>query len=221
MEGWIKVYRQVIENGWLKNHSLWILWSYILLKASHSSHKQKIIVNKNKGTFTEEILLNPGQLIFGRKKAAEDTGLSEQNIRTALKHLQCLKNCTVKSTKNYSIITVINWAYYQGESKNQPSANQDLTTNNNDKNILIELAFRLIESVKKESSIYSITNKYKNELNEDKLTEILADLVKRGKRFDNENKLAAYLNTCTRGNGNSQKLTDRLRELSETEPGYL
>lgn len=138
MEGYVKLHRKVIENGWLKNHSLWILWSYLLLKATHTAHKQRITIKKNAGTFTKEVLLRPGQVIFGRKKAAEDTGLSEQNIRTALKHLVTLQNINIKSTKNYSVITLINWAYYQCEPKNltncQPSINQVLTTNKNDKN---------------------------------------------------------------------------------------
>jgi hypothetical protein len=203
MKGYIKIHRQVIENGWLKIHSLWILWSYLLLKASHTTHSQKVSVKRNSGTITEEVLLKPGQLIFGRKKAAEDTRLSEQNIRTALKHLKCLKNITVKSTSNYSIITIVNWEHYQTNSENQPTLNQHLTTNKKVKNILIELAFSLIESVKKESSVYSIINKYKNELGEDKLKEILSDILRRNKSFANENKLAAYLQTCKQQNGKS------------------
>ena len=206
MEGWIKIHRQVIENGWLKNRSLWILWSYILLKAVHKTHNQKVTINRNSGTITEEVLLKPGQLIFGRKKASEDTGLSEQNIRTALKHLKCLKNITVKSTSNYSIITIVNWAYYQTESENQPTLNQHLTTNKNDKNILIDLAFYFIETVNKKTSVYSIINKYKKELGEDKIREILSDLFKRNKSFINENKLASYLEACKKQNGETKEL---------------
>lgn len=208
MEGWIKLHRQVIENGWLKNHSLWILWSYILLKATHTECKVKIAIQKNSGTMTREINLEAGQLMFGRKKAALDTGLSEQNIRTALKHLKCLKNITVESTKNYSIISVVNWTHYQGDNKNQPTANQDLTTYKNDKNILIELSLLLIDSVNKTSSVYSIIKRYENELGKDKLKEILSDCIKRENRFQNENKLAAYLQACKNKNGQTTKEID-------------
>lgn len=69
------------------------------------------------------------------------------------------------------------------------------------KRILIELAKQLINEVKKESSLYSIIGKYINELGEEKITTILTDCQTRGNSFADENRLAAYLETCIRKNG--------------------
>ena len=132
--GWIRLYRSSLLNGWLKNHRLWVFWCYCLLKASHKVRK---VIFGN-----QQITLKPGQFIFGRKNAAHDTGLSEQSIRTCVESLKTLQNITIKSTNKYSIITIDNWELYQdSENKttnktadDQPSGNQQVTTNKNYKN---------------------------------------------------------------------------------------
>jgi len=53
------------------------------------------------------IQLMPGQFIFGRKKAADDTGLTEREIRTIIDHLKNTGNLTIKTTNKFSIITVM------------------------------------------------------------------------------------------------------------------
>jgi len=129
MIGYIKLFRKAIENGWLSNHKLWTFWCFCLMKASHRSHTQRLGF--------QEIPLKPGQFIFGRKSAAEDLNMSEQSIRTCLATLKKSKNLTTKSTNKFTIVSVCNWEQYQvhdGEI-NQPT-NQQLTTNNNEKNIL-------------------------------------------------------------------------------------
>lgn len=73
------------------------------------------------------------------------------------------------------------------------------------KSILIELAKTLITDLKKETSLYSTIGKYKKELGEDRLTTILNDCQNRGNSFADENKLAAYLEACTRKNGTNQE----------------
>ncbi|MBK6913010.1 MAG: hypothetical protein IPH11_04840 [Ignavibacteriales bacterium] len=66
------------------------------------------------------------------------------------------------------------------------------------KNKLIELAKSLIESVNKETSFYSILNKYSVSLGEEKMLTILNGCLNRENKFPNENRLAAYLETCVR-----------------------
>jgi len=119
-DGWVKLYRKSIENGWLKNHNLWVFWTYCLMKATHKNHTDFMGLT--------QVKLEPGQFPFGRKKAAEETGLSEQNIRTCVEILKKSKNLTIKSTNKFSIITICNWKIYQvDENNNQPSNQQ--TTN--------------------------------------------------------------------------------------------
>jgi hypothetical protein len=126
--GYVKLWRKAIDTGWLKSHKLWAFWSYCLLKATHKDHE--VLVGFQK------VQLLCGQFIFGRKVASVETGLSEQEIRTLLKHLEKLGNLTSKPTNKYTIITIENWADYQEEeqkstsksTRRQPASNQHLTT---------------------------------------------------------------------------------------------
>jgi hypothetical protein len=101
------------------------------MKASYRDIKQVV--------GCQEIDLQPGQFIFGRKKAALELGLSEQEIRTIIDFLKKAGNLTIKSTNKYSIITIVNWNTYQGygedgQPSDQPTTNHQLTTNKNYKN---------------------------------------------------------------------------------------
>ena len=124
--GYVKLWRKIDDSGLLQSPVVLQLFCYILLKASHK--KAKMLVNGN------IVELEPGQLIFGRKRAAEDLNQSEQSIRTALETLKKLKIVTSRPTNRYSLITVENWALYQGDDQqsnqqdNQP-ANQQSTSN--------------------------------------------------------------------------------------------
>lgn len=58
--------------------------------------------------------LEPGEFVFGRRKAALETGLTEREIRTSLARLKNLGNLTIKSTNKFSVIRIVNWETYQG-----------------------------------------------------------------------------------------------------------
>jgi hypothetical protein len=120
-QGWIKLHRKSLKKGWLRNHVLWALWTYLLLKASHREHT--VIIGN------QEIHLKPGQLVFGRRKAAKDLGIGEQQTRTRLGFLKTAGNLTIKTTNKFSIITIVNWDTYQGEDQeNNQQNNQRVTT---------------------------------------------------------------------------------------------
>lgn len=147
-KGYIKLYRKLLESGMLKNPHLTTFWIWCLLKASHK--KTKALVGY------QEIALNPGQFIFGRKKASEEIGVTPQRIRTCLNFLKKTQRLTIKTTNKFSIITIIKWGDYQSDiqqdnqqtnqqlTNNQPTTNQQLTTNKNVK--------ECIKNVKNESS---------------------------------------------------------------------
>ena len=106
MKGWIKVHRNILRKSWFKNTKIVNFWLYCQLKATHKSFRAIIGY--------QPVLLRPGQFIFGRKKAAEETGLSEREIRTCRDFLEKEGALTIKPTKKFSIITIVNWAKYQG-----------------------------------------------------------------------------------------------------------
>jgi len=135
MTGWIKIYRQVVDEGWLQNADLWTFWCYCLLKASHKKHTVRVGYQR--------VDLLPGQLIFGRKKAAEELETTERKIRTSLKILEKEGNVTIKTTNKFSIITICKWETYQlidiendqQSANKRPASDQQATTNKNDKKV--------------------------------------------------------------------------------------
>lgn len=72
--------------------------------------------------------------------------ITRQKVRTALEKFEQWGFLTIETTNNDTIITIVNWEYYQGLdaidnqqinqhlTNSQPTDNQHLTTNKNDKN---------------------------------------------------------------------------------------
>ena len=118
--GYVKLWRKSLDDYLWQNINLWRFFEYCLLKASHKDHK--IMVGM------QEITLKPGQFVFGRKVASEESGLSEQTIRTCMAKLKNMKKLTIKTTNKFSIISVINWGRYQDEENEiNQQTNQQVT----------------------------------------------------------------------------------------------
>ena len=131
-DGYIKLWRKVLDTGMIRSHNLWIFWTWCLLKASWK--QGKVWVGK------QEIELQPGQFVFGLNAASEEIGLSIQNIRTSLIALENYKNLTRKVTSKFSIITICNWESYQSsENITNNQTNEPLTikqqSNGNNKEV--------------------------------------------------------------------------------------
>ncbi|MGV8057878.1 MAG: hypothetical protein AB2L12_07655 [Smithellaceae bacterium] len=118
--GYVRLWRKSLDAGWIKNHKLWAFWSYCLMKASYKEFDAIVGL--------QVVHLTPGQFVFGRKKAAKETGLTEQEIRTIIAFLRKAGNLTIKTTNKFSVITIVNWPTYQGEeTENNHQNNQQLT----------------------------------------------------------------------------------------------
>ncbi len=119
--GYVKLYRKSLDAGWIRNHKLWALWTYCLLKATHREFDAIIGL--------QSVHLMPGQFIFGRKKASSETGLTEREIRTLLAFLIKSKNLTSKTTNKFSLITIVNWDIYQSNDiENDQQNDQQVTS---------------------------------------------------------------------------------------------
>ena len=129
MNGYIRLFRKFISWEWYKNQNTKAVFIHCLLKA-----------NWEDGSFEGQIIKR-GSFVTGRKKLSEELGLTEQQIRTALKHLISTNEITIEKTNKYSIITIINYDLYQDINQevnqqltnNQPTINQQLTTNEKEK----------------------------------------------------------------------------------------
>ena len=122
MEGWIKLHRKFVNWEWFSTTNMVHIFIYLLLSANHKDGKWKGVVVKR------------GQMITGRKKIAEDTGISEQSVRTCLDKLKSTNEIAIKVTNKYSIITILKYDDYQTriDDNNQQSNhldNQQLTNN--------------------------------------------------------------------------------------------
>jgi hypothetical protein len=130
MEGWIKLHRKLLNWEWYSTPNMVHLFIYLLLSANHQNKKW------------QGVDIQRGQLMAGRNKISAKTGISVQSVRTCLANLQSTNEMTIKSTKQYSIITICKYEDYQINEKecnqviNQVSnqqTNQRVTTNKNDK----------------------------------------------------------------------------------------
>jgi hypothetical protein len=129
--GYIRLWRKFLDGGYVKNHRLCAFMIWCLLKANHHDGYVAVVG-------LQRITLKPGDFVFGRKKAVEETGLSEQEIRTIIAFLKKIKFLTIKTTNKFSLISIINWPIYQAinegnQPSNQPTTNQQLTTYKNNR----------------------------------------------------------------------------------------
>ena len=134
-EGYIKLYKKMRDWGWYGDPATKIVFLELLLSAAWAEGEYR------------GVKVMPGDCIVGRKELAERLGLTEQNVRTALSHLEKTGEITRRATNKFTVVTIANWAFYQGGNgltnqqanqqltNNQPTTNQQLTTSKNIKNI--------------------------------------------------------------------------------------
>jgi DNA-binding transcriptional MerR regulator len=129
MSGWIKIHRKFLEWEWFNKSEAVHLFMYMLLKANHKDGKWQGIEVKR------------GQFISSLGNISNATGISVQTIRTILKKLEKTNEIELKSTSQFTIVTISKYDCYQEQTdetnkpltNNQQATNKQLTTNKNDK----------------------------------------------------------------------------------------
>ena len=101
MEGWIKLHRKIIEWQWYKDIPTRVLFEHLLLTANH------------KDNYFGNILVKKGQKLTSIRHLAEETGLSQQAVRTAVSKLKSTHEITQSSTHKYTLITIEKYDLYQ------------------------------------------------------------------------------------------------------------
>lgn len=119
--GYVRLWRKSLDAGWIKNHKLWVFWTWCLLKASHKEYDAIVGLQR--------VNLFPGQFVFGLKKAAEETGLTIREIRTIIDFLKKSENLTIKTTNKFSVITIVNWHTYQEDEFQNDTLNDKQMAN--------------------------------------------------------------------------------------------
>ena len=77
MSGFIKMHRRIVEWEWYRDIPVRVLFEHLLLRANYKDLRFR------------GCEIRRGSLAASRRSLAEETGLSEQQIRTALEKLRC------------------------------------------------------------------------------------------------------------------------------------
>ena len=127
--GFIKIHRKILKWEWYTDISVKVLFIHCLILANHKP--------KN----WQGIIIERGQFISSYKKLAKDSGLTVQEVRTALNKLKSTQEVTRITTNKYTMITVSNYStYHVSESvsntisntnHNKRATNEQQTSNNN------------------------------------------------------------------------------------------
>lgn len=113
MDGWFKLHRKIKNSSVFADPEILRLWLLCLIRASYKS--RSIIVNR------DEIKLEPGQFVTGRKSLCEEYNdsivpakkVKETTLWSWVKKLEKWRMIDIKSTNKYSIISIVNWGEYQ------------------------------------------------------------------------------------------------------------
>lgn len=99
--GFIKLYRQMLDWRWWEDVPTRNVFFYILLSSNF------------KRTSWRQIELLPGQVITSIEKLAQKTGFTPKQVRRALKNLVSTNEISKQTTNGYTVITVKKWSIYQ------------------------------------------------------------------------------------------------------------
>ena len=100
--GFVKLYRSTLDWEWFTDHVTTHVWLYILMRVNWEPSKYK------------GVRIRRGEMLESLAAMAENTGLSIQQIRTALKHLKSTGEITTKATRYGTVISVVKYSIYQG-----------------------------------------------------------------------------------------------------------
>lgn len=102
--GFVKTYRTLLDWEWFDDPHTAHLWQYILLRVNYEPSQFK------------GLTIDRGQMLESVASMAAHTGMSVRQTRTALSHLESTGEVTRKVTRHGSLITVHNYAVYQGST---------------------------------------------------------------------------------------------------------
>ncbi|MBN6206239.1 DnaD domain protein [Ralstonia pickettii] len=139
MQGYIKLYRKIMDSPVWSDPNYLKLWMYCLMKATH---KEREVIAGN-----QVVTLEPGQFITGRESLSEDLNkgakpkqkLSDSTWWRYLNNLKNWQMLHIKKTNKFSVVSIINWHQYQ-ETEHQmnikrTSDEHRMNTNKNVKNV--------------------------------------------------------------------------------------
>lgn len=100
-KGWIKLYRSLIDWQYYDDKNATRLLVHLLLTVNYEQKRWK------------GIIIEPGSRVFSWDKLSNETGLTVQEVRTAMSKLKRSLEVTTQSTNRFSIVTLVKWEQLQ------------------------------------------------------------------------------------------------------------
>jgi len=157
MSGWIKIHRKITDWEWYNDINTFRLFMHLILKANHKARNYR------------GVNIELGCLMTGRELLSKETGLTIQQIRTCLERLKSTNEITIKTTKQGTIIQVLNYKKYQVSTNEitteQPQSNQQVTINKNlkkEKEVMLDKWIQYRAEIKKPLKQTTINNLLKD-----------------------------------------------------------
>ena len=122
MAGWVRLHRCIMDKAIWKNHNLYRVFSWCIMKATWQPYETIVGMTK--------VVLEPGQFIFGRYEAAAELLMKPSTVFDCMKWLKANSTIDIKSDNKKSVITIINWPFYQS-GEDEPDTKSDNSSDNN------------------------------------------------------------------------------------------
>jgi len=118
-EGWVLVWRKLIESQVFQNEGLLKVFIWCILKANFKD--TWIPIRTGRGT--TEVFVKRGQFIFGRKTASKELKMKQGTLYDRMQKLADMQNINIQPNTHFSIITVCNYGPYQFDKTVEPTSN--------------------------------------------------------------------------------------------------
>lgn len=178
MEGWICLYKKLINWEWYQDGNTCRLFIHLLLLANYEDK------------YWQGQLIKRGQLVTSIQHLSDGLNLSVRQIRTSLEKLKSTGEITSKATNKYTLVTIEKYEDYQAKEENATSkmTNKRQT---NDKQMTTTNNVTSINKIKLNSLYLFINKKNKNfeGLNETDRTSIETTLKKLELYIENDKSL--------------------------------
>lgn len=101
VKGFVKIDRKITKWRWYKDTSTFKIFLHLILTANYEDRE------------FEDIVIKRGQRVASIRSLAAESGLTEKNVRTAIKHLKVTGEVASQPTPKYTVFTVVNYEKYQ------------------------------------------------------------------------------------------------------------
>lgn len=118
---YIRIDRNIVHWKWWFDHNTLVVFLYLLIEANI----------KDNGFSGQTI--RRGQLVTSLPSLCRSTGLTIQQVRTAIKHLKSTGEITSKVFNKFQVITIVNYDKYQDITGKKPYKQQSTNSQATDK----------------------------------------------------------------------------------------